>query len=71
MTDFSHINSRGEASMVDVSGKDVTRREASAEAFVCMQPETLTQGPHEICQENLKRFLAYLGFGVSGTVSGY
>ena len=42
MTDFSHINSRGEASMVDVSGKDVTRREASAEAFVCMQPETLT-----------------------------
>ena len=28
--------------MVDVSSKDVTRREASAEAFVCMQPETLT-----------------------------
>ncbi len=41
MTDFSHINSRGEASMVDVSGKEITRREAQAEAYVCMQPDTL------------------------------
>ena len=41
MTEFSHINQRGEANMVDVSNKDISRREATAEAFVCMQAETL------------------------------
>lgn len=41
MTEFSHINQRGEASMVDVSEKDVTRREARAEGFVNMLPDTL------------------------------
>ncbi|MDF7668042.1 cyclic pyranopterin monophosphate synthase MoaC [Orbaceae bacterium ESL0727] len=39
---FSHINSRGDAHMVDVSGKQQTVREAKAEAFVLMNPETLT-----------------------------
>lgn len=39
--DFSHVNQRGEASMVDVSAKAVTVREARAEAWVSMQAETL------------------------------
>ena len=38
---FTHINANGEANMVDVSNKPVTTREARAEAFVYMQPETL------------------------------
>ena len=41
MADFSHINQRGEASMVDVSQKDVTVREARAEAYVRMSADTL------------------------------
>ncbi|MDK2779572.1 MAG: cyclic pyranopterin monophosphate synthase MoaC [Pseudomonadota bacterium] len=41
MSEFSHINQRGEASMVDVSNKDVTVREARAEAYVNMSAETL------------------------------
>lgn len=42
MTDLSHVNDRGEANMVDVSGKAVTTREARAEAFVYMNPAALT-----------------------------
>jgi len=38
---LSHVNARGEARMVDVSEKDATRREAVAESWVCMRPETL------------------------------
>lgn len=38
---FSHVNSRGEASMVDVSQKAVTVREARAEGYVEMQASTL------------------------------
>ncbi|NLI53368.1 MAG: cyclic pyranopterin monophosphate synthase MoaC [Clostridiales bacterium] len=38
---LTHVNERGEARMVDVSEKDVTRREAVAESFVVMKPETL------------------------------
>ncbi|QGM80773.1 cyclic pyranopterin monophosphate synthase MoaC [Otariodibacter oris] len=41
MTTFTHINQNGEANMVDVSGKQETVREARAEAFVTMNPETL------------------------------
>jgi len=41
MSGFSHVNQRGEASMVDVSGKEATVREARAEGFVCMSAETL------------------------------
>lgn len=41
MAELSHINARGEAAMVDVSGKAVTTRIAHAEGFVHMQPETL------------------------------
>lgn len=41
MTTFTHINAQGEANMVDVSEKIDTVREARAEAFVTMNPETL------------------------------
>lgn len=41
MTTFTHINQNGEANMVDVSAKNDTVREARAEAFVTMAPETL------------------------------
>jgi cyclic pyranopterin monophosphate synthase len=41
MTRLSHINAAGAASMVDVSGKAVTTRIATAEGYVEMQPETL------------------------------
>ena len=41
MTQFTHINQNGEANMVDVSMKQETVREARAEAFIQMNPETL------------------------------
>ncbi len=41
MTDLTHIDAAGHARMVDVSGKEVTRRTATAQAVVTMQPETL------------------------------
>ncbi|AXW88313.1 cyclic pyranopterin monophosphate synthase accessory protein [Lonsdalea britannica] len=42
MTQLTHINAAGEAAMVDVSAKAETVREARAEAFVAMAPETLS-----------------------------
>ena len=41
MNTFTHINQNGEANMVDVSAKQDSVREACAEAFVTMNPETL------------------------------
>jgi molybdenum cofactor biosynthesis protein C len=41
MTTFTHINANGEANMVDVSTKADTVREARAEAYIRMAPETL------------------------------
>lgn len=41
MAEFSHINARGEASMVDVSSKAASVREARAEGYVSMSAETL------------------------------
>ena len=38
---FSHINENGEAVMVDVGGKEVTIRHATAYAKIKMQPATL------------------------------
>lgn len=38
---LTHINSKGEAHMVDVSAKAETERIARAEGFVAMNPETL------------------------------
>lgn len=40
-TSLTHLNERGEAHMVDVGSKEITQREASAQAIVHMQPETL------------------------------
>src|SRR3981189_2905512 len=37
---LTHLDERGRARMVDVSDKDITRREATARAIVSMQPET-------------------------------
>ncbi len=41
MSGLTHISATGEASMVDVSAKDVTHRVAVAEGRVVMKPETL------------------------------
>lgn len=38
---LTHLDDKGEARMVDVSGKAVTTRSATAEARVTMKPETL------------------------------
>ena len=38
---LTHLSARGQARMVDVSGKPVTEREALAEGRVIMQPATL------------------------------
>jgi cyclic pyranopterin phosphate synthase len=41
MGKLSHLNSKGEARMVDVSRKSVSERAARAEGFVAMAPATL------------------------------
>ncbi len=41
MTGLTHLNSNGEANMVDVGDKSETERSAIAEGIVLMQPETL------------------------------
>ncbi|MBE9516473.1 MAG: cyclic pyranopterin monophosphate synthase MoaC [Proteobacteria bacterium] len=41
--DLTHFNTRGEAHMVDVGDKAVTRREATAEGRILMNPETLAK----------------------------
>ena len=41
MADLTHFNAAGEAHMVDVGDKDVTRRVAIAEGWIRMQPGTL------------------------------
>ena len=40
MSDLTHIDDRGRATMVDVGAKDVTERRAVARATVRMSPET-------------------------------
>ena len=50
MSGLTHFNQNGEAHMVDVGDKAVTRREALAEGRILMQPETLgmiLQGGHK------------------------
>ena len=41
MNEFTHLNKNGEAVMVDVGEKEITRRTATAFAKIKMQPETL------------------------------
>ena len=42
MSTLTHLDEKGEAAMVDVSGKDVTERTAIAEGYIVMLPETLS-----------------------------
>jgi cyclic pyranopterin phosphate synthase len=42
---LSHYNSEGEASMVDVSAKGMSKRTATAHAFVAMSPDVLAALP--------------------------
>lgn len=47
---LSHLNAKGEANMVDVTDKAVTQRQASAEGYISMTPETfemITEGKHK------------------------
>jgi cyclic pyranopterin phosphate synthase len=39
---LTHLDTQGQAQMVDVSGKPVTAREATAEGYLRMHPDTLT-----------------------------
>jgi cyclic pyranopterin phosphate synthase len=41
--DLTHLNERGEAHMVDVGDKEVTRRTATAEGFVGMSPDLVAR----------------------------
>ncbi len=41
MAEFTHFDKDGKALMVDVSGKDVTERTATAAGSVIMRPETI------------------------------
>ena len=41
MSELTHLNEKGEAVMVDVGDKQITRRSAVAFAKIVMQPETL------------------------------
>ncbi len=50
MTELTHLDAQGRANMVDVTEKDVTSRQAIAEARVTMLPQTLamiTEGKHK------------------------
>ena len=51
MSELTHIDAQGNARMVDVSAKDATRRVATAQAVMTMQPETR----HKICQNELAK----------------
>jgi cyclic pyranopterin phosphate synthase len=42
MANLTHFDDSGAGRMVDVGGKEVTDRRATAEAFVTLAPETLT-----------------------------
>ncbi|GAA4650274.1 cyclic pyranopterin monophosphate synthase MoaC [Kistimonas scapharcae] len=41
MSTLTHLNAQGEAHMVDVGDKADTRREARAEGYIYLQPDTL------------------------------
>jgi cyclic pyranopterin phosphate synthase len=48
MSKLSHYDSTGNARMVDISGKTVTRREAEASAFVGLSAEVLAALPKNL-----------------------
>ncbi len=41
MSEFTHLNAAGDARMVDVSGKDVTARQATARGWVAVSDEII------------------------------
>ncbi|MFA8343370.1 MAG: cyclic pyranopterin monophosphate synthase MoaC [Rhodothermaceae bacterium] len=41
MNELTHVNQDGKANMVDVSGKNIQYRQASAEGFIFLSPETV------------------------------
>lgn len=41
--EFSHIDEKGKAKMVDVSSKEITKRVAVAEGFIQIKPEVVRQ----------------------------
>ncbi|MBE88049.1 MAG: cyclic pyranopterin monophosphate synthase MoaC [Rhodospirillaceae bacterium] len=41
MAELTHINEEGDATMVDVTAKDITHRQARAAGSILMEPETL------------------------------
>ena len=50
MSDLTHLDSKGQAQMVDVGAKEISQRIARAQAVITMQPETLsmiTEGKHK------------------------
>ena len=50
MNELTHLDDQGRANMVDVTGKEVTSRQATAEAVITMLPETLSmivEGKHK------------------------
>ena len=54
MSDFTHLDETGAARMVDVSAKPPMRREAAAEGFIALGPETLARiAADEIAKGNV------------------
>ncbi|MCX7770927.1 MAG: cyclic pyranopterin monophosphate synthase MoaC [Proteobacteria bacterium] len=51
MSELTHLNKKGEAIMVDVSGKEKTVRVAVAEGFIKMKKETL----NKIMEQNIPK----------------
>ena len=49
--EWTHLDSQGRLKMVDVGDKDITAREARAQAVVCLSPETL----HRILDQSLPK----------------
>ena len=49
-TDFSHINSAGEANMVDVGAKDISQRTALAVGVVYAGGDTAAINDHQLAK---------------------
>ena len=65
MSDLTHIDEHGKARMVDVSAKETTRRVATAQAVLTMQPETM----HKIRQNELAKGDALAVARVAGVLA--
>jgi len=65
MSNLTHIDEHGKARMVDVSGKETTRRVATAQAVLTMQAETL----HKIRQNELAKGDALAVARVAGVLA--